>query len=504
MMKKTIIITSIIVLLAIIAMIIISKLSGRKDLSILFTEVQYGDFEVVVTTTGELQAEVSTDIKGPEGLSSRNMRFGGIKISDLVPEGTEVKAGDYVATLDRSSVDNSLKDELDRLESLETDLLKKQLDTTISLGNLRDELLNLKFNMDEAEITLEQSQYEPPTTIRQARISLDKAQRSYDQAVSNYDLKVRQARADIRDIELQVSKQRRKVAEMQDIIQKFVISAPADGMVIYKREWGGAKRKVGSEISAWDPVVATLPDLTSMISKTYVNEIDVSKVKAGQRVRLTVDAFPEKSYTGVVLSVANIGEQLPNTDAKVFEVISKIDGSDPILRPSMTTGNQIITKTFSDVLFIPLETVFATIDSIPFVYKKDGTRQVVMLGESNENDVIVEQGLKEGERLYLTIPEDGEKFKLQGDDLIAIIKERKKQEAEEEAKRLQNGNQPQNMMPENMTPEKMREFMQNLTPEQREAMRQMRGSGRPGQMPGRPAGGSDTTVRMQRERTPNQ
>ncbi len=503
-MKRTIIITSIVVLLAVIAMIIISKLTGKEDMSTLFTEVRQGDFEVVVTTTGELQAEVSTDIKGPEGLASRNMRFGSIKISDLVPEGTEVKAGDYVATLDRSSVDNSLKDELDRLESYETDLLKKQLDTTISLGNLRDELLNLKFNMDEAEITLEQSKYEPPTTIRQARISLDKAQRSYEQAVSNYDLKVRQARADIRDIELQVSKQRRKVVEMQDIIQKFIISAPADGMVIYKREWGGAKRKVGSEISAWDPVVATLPDLTSMISKTYVNEIDVSKVKAGQRVRLTVDAFPEKTYTGTVISVANIGEQLPNTDAKVFEVIMKIDGSDPILRPSMTTGNQIITKTFNDVTFIPLETVFATADSIPFVYKKDGSRQVVVLGESNENDVIVEQGLKEGERLYLTIPEDGEKFKLQGDDLIAIIKERKKQEAEEEAKRLQNGNQPQNMMPENMTPEKMREFMQNLTPEQREAMRQMRGSGRPGQMQGRPAGGSDTTVRMQRVRTPNQ
>ena len=81
-------------------------------------------------------------------------------------------------------------------------------------------------------------------------------------------------------------------------------------MVIYKREWGGDKRKVGSEISPFDPVVATLPDLSSMISKTYVNEIDVSKVKVGQRVRLTVDAFPEKSYSGVVTSVANIGEQL--------------------------------------------------------------------------------------------------------------------------------------------------------------------------------------------------
>ncbi|MCK7532909.1 MAG: hypothetical protein MZV63_18655 [Marinilabiliales bacterium] len=63
---------------------------------------------------------------------------------------------------------------------------------------------------------------------------------------------------------------------------------------------------------------------------------------------------------------------MPNTDAKVFEVITKVDGSDPILRPSMTTGNQIITQTFSDVIYIPLETVFATPDSVPFVYKKDG------------------------------------------------------------------------------------------------------------------------------------
>ncbi len=497
-MKRTIIITSIIVVVAVIAMIVISNLTNREDLSTLFAEVQQGDFEVVVTTTGELQAEVSTDIKGPEGLASRNMRFGSIKISDLVPEGTEVKAGDYVATLDRSSVDNTLKDELDRLESLQTDLLKKQLDTTISLGNLRDDLLNLKFNMEEAEITLEQSKYEPPTTIRQARISLDKAQRSYEQAQSNYALKVKQAMADIRDTELQVAKQSRKVAEMQDIIRKFIITAPSDGMVIYKREWNGSKRKVGSEISPWDPVVATLPDLSAMISKTYVNEIDVSKVRAGQPVRLSVDAFPDKTYTGVVLSVANIGEQLPNTDAKVFEVITKIDGSDPILRPSMTTGNQIITQTFTDVVYIPLETVFATEDSIPFVYRKDGTRQVVVLGESNENDVIVEQGLKPGEKLYLSIPEDGDKFKLHGEDLIAVIKERKKQQAEEEAKRQQNGNQRQGAMPGNMTPEQMREFMQNLTPEQREAMRTMRsGSGRQGQVrPG--TSGSDSTSTTQR------
>lgn len=496
-MKRTIIITVIIIVVAIIAMVVISKLSGKKDQGTLFTEVRKGDFEVVVTTTGELQAEVSTDIKGPEGLASRNMRFGGIKIQDLIAEGSEVKAGDYVATLDRSSVDNTLKDELDRLESFETELLKKQLDTTITLANLRDDLLNLKFNMEEAEITLEQSKYEPPTTIRQAKITLDKTQRSYEQSLSNYDLKVRQARADIRDTEIQLAKQRRKVNEMQEIIQNFVIKAPSDGMVIYKREWNGAKRKVGSEISPWDPVVATLPDLSSMISKTYVNEIDVSKVKSGQEVRLSVDAFPEKSYSGTILSVANIGEQLPNTDAKVFEVITKVDGSDPILRPSMTTGNQIITQTFKDVVYIPLETIFATSDSVPFVYTKNGWRQVVVLGESNENDVIVEQGLEKGDKLYLSIPEEGDKFKLHGEELIAVIKDRKKMK-EEEQKRQQNVNPRAGMMPPNMTPEQMREYMQNLTPEQREAMRAMRSPDGQGNVQRRPAGNrADTAARQQ-------
>ena len=55
-------------------------------------------------------------------------------------------------------------------------------------------------------------------------------------------------------------------------------------------------------------MVATLPNLSKMISKTYINEIDISKVKIGQRVEIGVDAFPEKKFTGEVTEVANIGE----------------------------------------------------------------------------------------------------------------------------------------------------------------------------------------------------
>ena len=357
-----------------------------------------------------------------------------IKITDMVPEGTEVKAGDYVATLDRTSFDNSLKDELEKLTTYETNLEMKILDTAVTLSNLSDNIKNLRFSVEEAAITLQQSKYEPPTTIRQAEISLDKANRTLDQAIRGYSLRVEQAKSDMRTAKTNLSEQRVRVSDLQTVLSKFIITAPSSGMIIYKRDRTGTKRKVGSSISPWDNVVATLPDMSSMLSKTYVNEIDVSKVKTGQHVEIVVDAFPEKSYTGTVTSVANIGEQLPNADAKVFEVLIVVDGSDPILRPSMTTGNKIITKTVNDVIFIPLESVQAGPDSIPFVYLRNGTRQVVVLGESNENNVVIEQGLKSGVQLYINTPLKPENYKLVGGELVSVIREREKAKEAEEAR----------------------------------------------------------------------
>ncbi len=433
-MKKSVIITGVVAILAIIALIVIGRISKKKDVANLYVEAKKGQFEIVVSTTGELQAEKSEDITGPDFTQSRQIRAMEIKITDLVPEGTQVKAGDFICTLDRTSFDNTLKDELEKLTTYESNLEVKILDTAVTLSDLRDNIKNLRFSVEEAEITLEESKYEPPTTIRQAEISLDKAKRSLEQSIKGYSLKVEQARSDMKTIKFNLSEQRQKVSDLQAILSKFTIYAPSDGMVIYKRDRTNAKRKVGSSISPWDNVVATLPDMSSMISKTYVNEIDVSKVKAGQKVELLVDAFPEKTYTGTVTSVANIGEQLPNADAKVFEVVIKVDGSDPILRPSMTTGNKIITNTISDVVYIPLESVQTGADSIPFVYTKKGARQIVVLGEENENNVVIEQGLTDGTVIYLSTPENPDRFKLTGQDLIAVNQERAKAKKEEERK----------------------------------------------------------------------
>ena len=422
-MKRTIIITGVVVVVAIIILIVFSKATSKKDISNLFVDSKRGQFDIVVTTTGELQAENSTDIRGPEFSQLRKIRGMDIKIQDLVPEGTEVQTGDFIATLDRTAFDNTLKDELDKLTTFETALEMKILDTAVTLSSLRDNIKNLRFTVEEADITLQQSKYEPPTTIRQAEISLDKANRALDQSIMSYSLRVEQAKSDMRTNKHNLSEQQKRVGDLQVLLSNFDIQAPSPGMVIYKRDRMGNKRKIGSTINPWDNVVATLPDMSSMISKTYVNEIDVSKVKSGQKVEIMVDAFPEKSYTGAVLSVANIGEQLPNADAKVFEVLIKVDQSDPILRPSMTTGNKIITKTISDVIYIPLESVQAGTDSIPFIYLKNGNKQIVVLGESNENNVVIDQGLKEDTQVFLSTPGDVEKFKLYGEDLIPVIKE---------------------------------------------------------------------------------
>jgi HlyD family secretion protein len=506
-MKRTLIITGIIVVIVVIAMIFVNKANAKKDISTLYATAEKGQFEILVTTTGELQAEFSTDIRGPEMTQSRNIRSMDIKIQDLVPEGTEVKEGDFVASLDKTTFDNSLKDELERLETMNTSYQMKLLDSAVSLSNYRDNIKNQVFTVEEAVITVDQSKFEPPTTQRQAEINLDKTRRTLDQLIRSYELRYQQSISDIRNQENDIRDQQQRVKDLQDVLAKFTITAPSSGMVIYKKDRSGTKRKIGSSISPFDPVVATLPDLKSMISKTYVNEIDVSKVKRDQKVTMVVDAFPERVYTGSVISVANIGEQLPNADAKVFEVQIKVDGSDPILRPSMTTGNKIVTKTIDNVVFIPLECVQTGEDSIPLVYLKNKTKHIVVLGESNENNVIVDQGIEPGDVIYLSNPETPEKFKLVGEELKTVIKDREKAKKEEEIRIRKEAEKALEDRAKMMGAEggQMEQF-QNMRGGGNSQFGQQRGGGASqfGQMGGQRGGGMRDTAAMRRFRNMQQ
>jgi HlyD family secretion protein len=407
-MKKKLFITLAVALVLILATWYFAGDDSRSDQSIK-VPVKFGLFEVSVVTTGELEAKNSENIYGPENLRSIQI-WGDVKINELIPEGTNVDSGDFVASIDQTEVVSKLKDLETELEKLESQYTKTMLDTSLNLRSTRDELVNLEFAMEEAQITVDQSKFEPPATQRQAKITKDKAERTHKQAVENYVLKYEKAKAEMQEVSATLEQARRKKQRMLEILKSFRVYAPKSGMIIYKRDWRGRKTQTGSSISPWDNTVAQLPDLSKMISKTYVNEIDISKVRTGQPVKISIDAFPDNEYTGVVDEVANIGQQNQGSDAKVFEVVINVNESDSIMRPSMTTKNEIITASFEDVLFVPLEAIHNN-DSLTYVFIDQGMRTLkkeVKVGPSNENEIIILQGLTEDEQVYLSIPENAD------------------------------------------------------------------------------------------------
>jgi len=407
-MKKNRILLLIALLVVVILIVALSINKTGSDTQTIMVPVKSGVFEIDVTTTGELEAKESEDITGPANL--RTVRIWQVTIEDIIADGTIVDSGDYVATLDRTELENQIKDQELELENLETQFVKTQLDTTMELRAARDELVNLRYNLEERQIIVDQSIYEPPATQRQATIDLDKAERAYDQAVKNYQLKLQKAEANMQEVTTNMKKVTSKLEIQKEILKGFIVKAPKAGMVNYRRDWDGKKMGVGAQIGSWDPVVATLPNLKQMVSRTYVNEIDISKVKPGQFVEIEVDAFPDKHYTGAVREVANIGQQLKNSNAKVFEVIIDVNEFDSILRPAMTTKNRIISQVIDSVLFIPLECIQSN-DSMTYGHTQSGRRQIIT-GESNENEIIVHEGLQNEEEVYLVAPDDAEDRKL--------------------------------------------------------------------------------------------
>lgn len=376
----------------------------------LTVQVREGQFLMNVVATGELKAKRSEKIKGPAAMRSNQIYQ--TSITDLVPEGTILAAGDYVATLDKTEVDTKIKEALAELDKINTKLEATRIDTAIEMRALRDELINLRFGMREKQLEVEQSKYEAPMVIQRANIELERSQRDLRQLESKYGLSQEKAQTQINEIMADLNKQQLRLNRLQDLAGEFTITAPKPGMLIYARGWQG-KVQSGSQVQAWDPVVAELPDLTEMVSKTYVNEVDISRVRKGQEVNIQVDAFPENEYTGVVVQVANIGEELRNYDSKVFEVTIQINESDSILRPAMTTGNEIITDVLEDKLFIPLEALYK--DSISYVFKEVAGRPVkqeVISAWMNENEVVIAGGLSANDRVFLTAPDNAESLKL--------------------------------------------------------------------------------------------
>jgi multidrug efflux pump subunit AcrA (membrane-fusion protein) len=410
--KKVYIATSSVVALFLVATWLVSDRQGEQDILV---PVKSGKFEILVMANGELEAENSLKITAPEE-AFRSAKVFQVKIADLVPEGTVVKKGDYIATLDKMEMSEKLRLAEAEVSKLRSQFTQSRLDTSLMLRTERNELMNWRFLVKEKEDALKAGQFETPAQVRQLQIELEKAKRGYQQAQETYRIKQQQAIAKISETSQALGQEEYKYQEIKRLSESFVVNAPADGLVIYHRDWNGQKKAVGSYVSAWDAIVATLPDMRAMVSRAYVNEIDISKIKIGQIVKVKVDALPHQTFEGEVLSISNIGEQRPESQVKVFEVKIKLKNTHSALKPTMTTSNVIVCETIDNSLYIPLDCLHNERDDINYVYVKKANniiRQQVKVGKSNENEIQILSGLNKEDMVYLSVPEKAKNTPLQ-------------------------------------------------------------------------------------------
>ena len=401
--KRVLIILSVLVVVLILIFFTGKTKSGEEDIT---CKVMKGPVEVKIHTSGQLESENSENIVLPAVLSSQNVRIYEIKITDLIEEGTVVDSGQYIATLDHKVIEEVLTAARLDLENTTAQIEDAKLDSNLNLSNYRDLIVNSRSDVEERKIVLAESVYESPSVIKKAEMDLGKAIRKLDQDIKGLAMRQRQLESQMERRNIDFRQKEQRVSDLLKLYDALIIKSTKPGMVIYAKDRFGIKIQVGSILTPWSPIIATLPDMTRMISETFINEIDIAKIKVKQSVTLSIDAFPDKELKGEVISVANIGQPMPKSDSKVFEVNIRVFGSDPDLKPAMTTGNVIQTGAYTDKIYIPSEAVFET-DSTKYVYvkKKDVVRQLVDLGDENEDYVIVNKGVQEGEVLLLNEPE---------------------------------------------------------------------------------------------------
>ncbi|MDX8340974.1 efflux RND transporter periplasmic adaptor subunit [Draconibacterium sp. IB214405] len=370
--------------------------------------VEKGPFEATLNCKGEINGLVATPIPMPKILGDRDLRIWQLKILNLAQDGKYVKKGDFIIQLDASQIISGMREVQQSLETEEADLKNARIDSTVTLTGLREDIKNAKLDLEYNKIDLEQSIYESAAYQRKAQMTYKKAENTIAKKQRDYLLEQNKLKMKVSRSEEQVKRSQDKIAKFQQAMQAARVTAPEDGIVIFGENWDGTKYSKDGTISTWSsgPPIATLPDMSEVISETYVKEIDISKINVDDDVRVTFDALEEVTINGKIKSIARVGEDHKDFDMKVFKVLIHLDETNDGLKPAMSSNNNIIIAQETDALFVPLKAVFKE-GGNSFVYLKTGTgpqKTSVTTGVENEEFILVKKGLEEGDKVLLQLP----------------------------------------------------------------------------------------------------
>jgi RND family efflux transporter MFP subunit len=375
--------------------------------------VRSSEFVIDLKTPGKLKAENSVLVSAPPARIN-------LQIVDLVPEGTNVKEGDFLIQFDTTELRQQLDDQIAELDIARATFDKSRASMESQMASLRSSLENSRASYRLSELRLEQMKFEAEVRLEEGRLSLKQAEISLKRAEEEITAQIQIDSADVKSLELKIKQAQFDIQKTRMDLDRLHISAPRPGLVVYKETWrGGEMSKIKVGDTPWrGAALIELPDLSVMNVETAISEVDFSKIKTGLPVEVKLDAYPEPVFKGEVIEVAALAKtEEGGSGAKQFDVVIRIDGSNPLLRPGMSTTTRIIVDRIPDKRSIPIESVFDRGEKMVVYATDDGSfvEREVKLGARNDNFVIVEEGLTEGERVSLVDPtareEEGEPAK---------------------------------------------------------------------------------------------
>jgi HlyD family secretion protein/macrolide-specific efflux system membrane fusion protein len=338
------------------------------DQSLLVT-VKRGDLEIAVIETGKVQPREKVEVKS---------KVAGQVERVLVEEGAHVKRGELLLKLDP------------------TDYRRDQARAQADVAKAEADVAAAKNQLEFAQLSLDRR--------KRGLETRGVAQADVDQAAT--DLKAKTVA--VRTSEVILSGARVALGAAEDRLRYTQIAAPMDGTVIQRGIEPGETVVPGVQATFEGKPLLTVADLSTLIVKADLNQIDVAKVKLGQSVTLTLDALPGKKYQAKVTKVAPASTQPKGKDVEVFPVEATLASADGDIKPGMTADVRIHIETKGKVMSLPIEAV-AKESGKSFVTKvlagekgKQRTEKVeVQLGARNDRDVEILSGIAEGDQILI-------------------------------------------------------------------------------------------------------
>ena len=310
---------------------------------------------VIVSVAGVvLAAGMLFTLKGSDGKSKKAeantpFRLGKVQAEDLQVSVREVGVVDPLTKVDvKSSVSGRIVG------------LKVREGATVRAGEVLAEV--------EPDVNQAQTLSDVQGSVSQARVSFKNAERDFAQQAELFkaglisDQAFRGARTtkDLAEESFKSAQTRYQIVEDRGIpisgnasTQKARVTAPLNGVVIKKGvELGDTITSGVSSFSA-GTVVFTVADLASLIVKVNLNEVDIAKVKVGQLVRITLDAYPQNAFTGKVRFVAPAADLVEKI--KVFKVEVALDELTESFKTGMSANVEILGEKRDKAVSVPLE-----------------------------------------------------------------------------------------------------------------------------------------------------